>query len=143
MSEKQYVVFRLDGQQYGAPIDVVREITYVTQITHLPNTPHFVDGVMNLRGEVLPVVDLRKRLGMGSREHSHETRLMILNLGSQSAALVVDGADQVLSLRDEQIAAPDGSYAMAGQAYVMGLARLKDQLVILLDLPQLMETVSA
>jgi purine-binding chemotaxis protein CheW len=106
-TEQQYVVFRLMGQLFGAAIDVVREVTYLTPVTRLPNTPAYVEGVVDLRGEVLPVIDLRKRLGVAKEEAGSDSRLMILNLGERSAALIVEGVDQVRTISSEQIVAPD------------------------------------
>jgi purine-binding chemotaxis protein CheW len=138
-TEQQYVVFRLMGQLFGAAIDVVREVTYLTPVTRLPNTPPYVEGVVDLRGEVLPVVDLRKRLGVAGEAAGTESRLMILNLGERSAALIVEGVDQVRTISSEQIVAPDAHVFTAGQAYVTGVARLEDALVIILDLARLMK----
>jgi purine-binding chemotaxis protein CheW len=138
-AERQYVVFRLEGQRYAAPIDVVREVTYMTPITRLPNTPSYVDGVMDLRGEILPVINLRARLGMPAREDSSETRLMILNLGAHSSALVVDGVEHVINLSEEQIVPPDAGIILPGQEYVRGTVRAMDSLVVILDLDRLLE----
>jgi purine-binding chemotaxis protein CheW len=138
-AEQQYVVFRMVGQLYGASINVVREVNYLTPVTRLPNTPPYVEGVIDLRGEVLPVVDLRGRLGLPAREGGdQEARLLILNLGDRSAALVVDGVDQVLNLGDEEIIAPDAHVTLAGKDYVTGVARSGEKLVVLLDLERLM-----
>jgi purine-binding chemotaxis protein CheW len=139
-AEQQYVVFRLIGQLFGASIDVVREVTYLSTVTHLPNTPAYVDGVIDLRGEVLPVVDLRKRLGLPQRDEAEkDARLMILNLGERSAALVVDGVDQVINLDPAEIVAPDQQLTLPGQDYVTGMVRSGERLVVLLDLDRVME----
>lgn len=136
-ADKQYVVFRLDGQLYGADISVVREVSYVTAITHLPNTPAYVEGVIDLRGEVMPVIDIRKRLGLPTRQADGETRIMILNVGDMPSALVVDGVDQVFTVNDEQIVPPDSRVVMAGQDYVVGVARSAEKLVVIMDLARL------
>lgn len=137
MAEKQYVVFRLEGQIYGADISVVREVNYVTPVTRLPNTPDFVMGVMDLRGEVLPVIDMRRRLGMPTRDSDNETRVMILDLGGHPSAITVDGVDQVVTLNDEQIVPPDQRLALPGQDYVIGVARSGENLVVIMDLVRL------
>lgn len=141
-AEQQYVIFRMMGQLYGAPIDVVREVNYVTPVTRLPNTPAYVEGVIDLRGEILPVVDLRKRLGLAEREATQESRLMMLNLGDRSAALLVDGVDQVVTLNTEEIVAPDAHVVMPGRDYVTGVARSGEQLIVVLDLARLMDEVA-
>jgi purine-binding chemotaxis protein CheW len=137
-AERQYVVFRLDGQRYGAPIDVVREVNYMTPITRLPNTPAYVDGVIDLRGEILPVVNLRARLNLAVRANDTETRLMILNLGDRSSALVVDGVEHVLDIREDEITAQEPGLNLPGEDYVLGTARAEGGLVVILDLDRLM-----
>ncbi len=141
-AEKQYVVFRLEGQLYGAEITVVREVSYLSPITRLPNTPAYVEGVIDLRGEVMPVIDIRKRLNLPTRQADQETRVMILSAGDMTSALVVDGVDQVLTLNDDQIVPPDGRMTIAGQDYVRGVARSGEKLVIVMDLERLIRTAA-
>ncbi len=142
-AERQYVVFRLEGQVYGADISVVREVNYVTPVTRLPNTPAYVMGVMDLRGEVLPVIDMRKRLGLPSHETDKEARVMILDLGGHASAITVDGVDQVVTLNDEQIVPPDQRLSLPGQDYVVGVARTADTLVVIMDLARLVDPSAA
>lgn len=141
-AEKQYVVFHLEGQLYGAEITVVREVSYLSPITRLPNTPAYVEGVIDLRGEVMPVIDIRKRLGLPSRQPDGETRVMILSVGDMTSALVVDGVEQVLTLSDEQITPPDARVTVAGQDYVVGVARSGAKLVIVMDLARMINTAT-
>jgi len=139
----QYVIFRLDDQLYGADITVVREVSYLTPVTRLPNTPHYVEGVIDLRGEVMPVISLRKRLGLPDRPADADTRIMILSVGSLTAALVVDGVEQVVTLEAGAIAKPDASLTVAGQDYVYGVARMDDRLVVLIDLRRMLTVAVA
>lgn len=141
-AEKQYVVFRLEGQRYGASVDVVREVTYVTTVTRLPNTPAYVEGVVDLRGEVIPVINLRRRLGMPPGEQQEEERLMILTLGDRTAAVRVDGVDEVLSFPGEAILPPDPTVSLPGQEYVAGLARRDGEIVVMLDMAALLGPAS-
>lgn len=142
-AEKQYVVFRLEGQFYGAEITVVREVSYLSPITRLPNTPPFVEGVIDLRGEVMPVIDIRKRLGLPPHAADGETRVLILSVGDMRSALVVDGVDQVLTLKDEQITPSDSRVVLHGQDYVIGVARTSEKLVIIMDLARMISTAAA
>jgi len=133
--EKQYVVFHLAGQRYGAPIEVVREVTYLTPVTPLPGAPAHVEGVVDLRGEVIPVINLHRRLGIPDGDAQGDRRLMVLSLGQRSAAVVVDEVDQVLNLPTEAVLPPDPSMHLPGQAYVSGIARDSGGgLVVMLDL---------
>ncbi len=138
MAAGQYVIFRLADQWYGADIAVVREVSYLTPVTRLPNTPHFVEGVIDLRGEVMPVIDMRKRLGLPARPADDDSRIMILTVGGLTAALVVDGVEQVATIEEEAITQPDASLTVAGQDYVCGVARLGDRLVVLIDLARML-----
>lgn len=138
-TEQQYVIFELDGQSYGAGIHVVREVNLVAAVTRLPNTPAYVEGVIDLRGEIMPVIDLRKRLSLAAREADEDTRLMILALSSGPTALVVDAVDQVVTLADEAITSPGEGMTVAGHEYVTGVARVDDKLVVILDLISLIE----
>lgn len=136
-AEQQYVVFRLMGQLFGAAIDVVREVTHLTPITRLPNTPGYVEGVIDLRGEVLPVIDLRRRLDLPPQAPTPDSRLMVLSLGDRSSALIVDGVDQVLTLNTDEIVPPDTRVVRAGQDYVTGVARNGENLIVIIDLARL------
>jgi len=138
--DRQYVVFRLEGQRYGAGIAVVREVGNVLPVTRLPNTPEYVDGVLDLRGEVLPVIDLRRRLGLPTKVADLDTRVMVLDLGDDhAAALVVDGVEQVITVAEASVTAPDPQLILPGQDYVAGVARSDDHLVVLMDLKRLMD----
>lgn len=139
----QYVIFRLDDQWYGADIAVVREVSYLTPVTRLPNTPHYVEGVIDLRGEVMPVIDMRKRLGLPVRPPDGDSRIMILTVGSLTAALVVDGVEQVATIEQEAISQPDDSLTVAGQDYVYGVARMGEKLVVLVDLARMLSIAVA
>lgn len=139
----QYVVFRMDDQLYGAEIAVVREVSYLTPITRLPNTPHYVEGVIDLRGEVMPIIDLRKRLGLPDRASDADTRIMVLSAGGLTAAVIVDGVEQVVSLEPGAITQPDATVAVAGQDYVYGVARMNERLVVLIDLSRLLSIAVA
>ncbi len=143
MASRQYVIFRLDDQWYGADIGVVREVSYLIPVTRLPNTPHYVDGVIDLRGEVMPVIDMRKRLGLPSRPADGDSRIMILTVGSVTAALVVDGVEQVMTIEEEAISKPEADLTVAGQDYVYGVARRGDRLVVLIDLARMLSIAVA
>jgi purine-binding chemotaxis protein CheW len=131
------VPFRLDGQRYGAPITLVREVGYMQAATRLPLTPDWVEGVIDLRGEVLPVINLRRRLGLPEKATTEETRLMVLTSGERSAALIVDEVDTVTALTEEQIGQPDPGLLPGAEEYLTGVARTEDGLIVLIDLVRL------
>jgi purine-binding chemotaxis protein CheW len=133
------VPFRLDGQRYGAPITLVREVGYMQAATRLPLTPDWVEGVIDLRGEVLPVINLRRRLGMPEKAKvaGEETRLMVLASGERSVALIVDEVDTVTTLTEEQIGQPDPQLLPGAEEYLTGVARTDGGLILLIDLVRL------
>lgn len=143
MAEQQYVVFRLEGQEYGAPVDVVREVVGPLPITPLPNTPGFVLGVVSLRGDVFPVIDMRLRLRLPPRSHDDETRILILDLTGHRAGVVVDGVAEVVKFREEEIVPPDCQFTAPGQDYIRGIARAGDRLVVIMDLADLILSQAA
>jgi purine-binding chemotaxis protein CheW len=144
--EHQFVVFRLESQEYAVVVEAVREIVEPMPVTPLPNTPVFVEGVISLRGEVIPVIDLRRRLQMPPAAPGAETRIMIAELPNQTVGVRVDGVAEVIKLDEERIVEPDPAFTVAGREYVRGLVQAGARLVVVLDLPRLLldrEAVSA
>jgi purine-binding chemotaxis protein CheW len=137
------VPFRLDGQRYAAPIHLVREVGYMQQTTRLPLTPDWVEGVVDLRGEVLPVINLRRRLGLPEKPATDETRLMVLSSGLRSAALIVDEVDTVVTLDEAQIGQPDPDLLPGAEEYLTGVARTPEGLLVLIDLVRLVGLTEA
>ena len=95
-SERQLVVFDLGGEAYGVNIETVREIIRMQTITAVPDTPDFIEGIINLRGSVNPVVDLRKRFNLNVREETSETRIVVVDIGGEDIGVVVDAVNDVL-----------------------------------------------
>lgn len=138
--EMMVVPFRLDGQRYGAPITLVREVGYMQSATRLPLTPDWVEGVIDLRGEVIPVINLRRRLGLPENTAAATGdghRLIILDVGGRSVALIVDEVDTVTMLTEDQIGKPDANLLPGAEEYLTGVARTADGLIVLIDLVKL------
>lgn len=134
---RQILTFILDGEEYGIPILQVQEIRGQTEITPIPNTPPHVRGVMNLRGEVVPVLDLRARLGIPPVDATDVS--IVLRLGDRALAMTVDAVSDVLDLMDEQIA-PMPEVHGADKTLLTGMARCDGRLVLLLDVGALAST---
>lgn len=132
--EQQLVVFELANELYGVNIAAVESIIKMQAITQLPHTPPYVKGVTNLRGSVLPVIDLRARFGLESREDSKQTRIMIVTLGNVKAGIIVDGVSEVLRISDETIEPLPAMLSTVDAAFLKGIARLEKRLIILLEL---------
>ncbi len=134
----QVVSFRLGDEEYGVDIMTVQEIILVGCITQVPEVPEHVLGVINLRGNVIPILNLRRRFGLPERAANEATRIVVMNLHGRTVGVVVDGVSEVLRLTPEEISPPPASLAGVGKDYVLGLARRKDRLLILLDMARLL-----
>jgi purine-binding chemotaxis protein CheW len=133
----QLVSFKLGGETFGIEITSIREIILVDEITHVPETPACVKGLINLRSTVIPVIDLRSRFSLPESELTDDSRIMVLHVGSRTIGIVVDSVNEVLRVSREQISPAPPAVASAGNDYLTGLVRLKEDLLILLDVDQL------
>lgn len=136
--EQQLVIFEVENELYGVDIANVESIIRMQALTHLPNTPRFIDGVTNLRGEVVPIINLRKRFSMEPKEPTRETRIMIANLGGVKAGLVVDAVAQVSRITEEDMEVPPQMLQTSHSAFIRSIAHLDEHLVILLDLAKVL-----
>ncbi len=134
VDEKQLVVFDLAEETYGVDIGSVREIIRIQEITKVPRTPNYVEGVINLRGKVIPVIDLRKKFGFSKAEHTKDTRIVVVDIGGDDIGVVVDAVTEVLRLSSDAVEPPSGVITTADSDYLLGIAKLESRLVILLDL---------
>ena len=132
-ADAQLVIFKLASEDYGLPISKVQEINRMVAVTKLPQTPDFMEGIINLRGRVIPVVDLRKRFGFTAEEYQDATRIMVVDISGQTLGLVVDAVNEVVKIAGDCIEPPPQSFVMNAQ-FVQGIAKMADRLVILLDI---------
>jgi purine-binding chemotaxis protein CheW len=132
-AEEQMVVLDVGDEAYGIPVQRVREIIRVPPITRVPNGPAFLEGVVNLRGQVIPVMDLRKHLGIPSGDETRRSRVVVAELGRHTVGLIVDGVSQVVMVATTEIEPPPSLIAGANDGQVCGVARLGDKLVLFLD----------
>ena len=135
-AEKQLVVFDLADEAYGVDISSVREIIRMQEITRVPRAPDYVEGVINLRGRVIPVVDLRKRFGFTVTEWTKDTRIVVIDIGKQDIGVVVDAVNEVLRLSAGAVEPPSSVITTVESEYLVGIAKLESRLIILLDLEQ-------
>lgn len=141
--ENQLVVFDLANEHYGVDIAAVEGIIKMQTITAVPRAPAFVEGVTNLRGKVLPVIDLRKRFGLASGEATKATRIVVVEIPASASGtevtgmtvgMVVDGVSEVLRVAAEAIEPPSPMVMTVDSAFIRGIAKIAERLVILLDL---------
>lgn len=138
--ENLLVVFELAGEHYGVEISAIESIIEVQPITRVPHAPDFVIGVTSLRQQVLPVIDLRARLGLPCAQEDKNSRIIIARLGEQAAGMIVDGVSEVLRISDEAVESVPPMATAANAEYVRGIARLEERLILLLDLDKVLTT---
>ena len=136
--EMKVIVFRLGDEEYGVPINYVGSIERMLEITRIPNTPAFIKGVINLRGVVTPVIDLRERFGMESASYSNRTRMITVHIEEKEVAMIVDEANDVVDLKEDDVEDPPEVIGSVDTDYVRGVAKLQDRLLILLNLEQVL-----
>ncbi|MGE5507201.1 MAG: chemotaxis protein CheW [Chitinophagales bacterium] len=137
--ELQVVVFRLADEDYGVPIEQVREINRLVPITAVPKAPASVLGVINLREQIIPVVSLRERFGFAREANDDATRIVVSEVGGQTVGFVVDSVNEVLRLGEEAIEPAPPSTAGVDSAFIKGIGRLGDRLIIMLDLERIFD----
>ena len=135
----QLVSFALGDETFGVEITKVREIILMCEITEVPQSPHYVKGLINLRSSVIPVVDLRTLFGLAERELTAESRIMVMQVGSRTIGIIVDGVDEVLRISQNEIAPPPPTIAGLGQDYLTGLVRQEESLLILLNIDKVLD----
>jgi purine-binding chemotaxis protein CheW len=135
IADIQVVVFDLDGSEYAIPIHAVREILRVPRIGRVPHAPENVRGVINVRGQILPVIELRTRLGLEPLDPGSQARVLVVESGDRVAGLLVDRVRHVLRIPEDTLVQGDKLPATTGKS-VAALAQLGDRLIIMLDLDQ-------
>ncbi|WP_031518037.1 chemotaxis protein CheW [Desulfofalx alkaliphila] len=131
--EEQIVVFQLHNQTYGIDITSVREIIRMEEITEIPNAPDFLEGIINLRGGIVPIIDLGKRFGLVSGERTSQSRIIIVQVSNQIFGMIVDSVQEVLRVPASSIEPPPPMLGGVDAAYLRGVALLEERLVILLE----------
>ncbi len=134
---KQYVVFMLGKENYGVDIQKVTTIEKIMSFARVPKTPDYVKGVINLRGEIIPVIDLRTKFGMEITEETEETRIIILKINEIPLGIIVDEVDEVLNLTEETIENVANFTNDLSMDYILGVGKVDGRIVTLLNLEKL------
>lgn len=135
----QFVGFQLAGQEYAFPIEQIREIVIVGQVTRVPQTPNYVEGVSNLRGTIIPIISLRTLFGIEPKPIDEETRTVVVNVGQRTMGCTVDSVSQVMRIPIKSIQRSPDTVASEDADYIRGFAKFDGQLVILLNIDELLE----
>ena len=134
----QLVTFRLGKEEFSMDILKVQEIIRHMDLTRVPRTPDFVDGVINLRGRVIPVLDLRKRFGLPEGERTNETRIIVVDVDNRTVGLKVDAVSEVLWLPADTVEPPPSLVTGMESDYIKGVGKLDGRLIILLDVAKIL-----
>jgi len=139
--EIQLVVFKIGEEEFGVEINQVREIVKLVAITRMPKAPAFIEGVVNLRGQIITVIDLSRRLDLLSIGRSEFTRIMVVEVGDSTVGMIVDSVSEVLRLSESDIeATPSLIDTEVHEKYLRGVGKSEDRLLILLDLNEVLST---
>ena len=136
--EKQLVIFDLGKEQFGIEIAAVEGIVKMQEITRIPYAPSYMEGITNLRGAVLPVMDLKKRFGLEPEEQTNETRIITVNMGSMKMGMIVSAVSEVLTIEDNVIEPTPPLVSSISTEFITGIAKINSRLVILLDLERVL-----
>jgi len=136
----QLVVFELAEEHYGLDIGVVEGIIKMQAITTIPHAPAFVEGVTNLRGEVLPVIDLRKRFGLSTHDDVENTRIVVVELEHGKVGITVDDVSEVLRVSSDAVEPPSALFSGVQSGMLKGVAKVDERLILLLDIARLFTT---
>ena len=131
---KQFVIFRLENEEYGIDILRVKEIKEMMSITRVPKAAYFVRGVINLRGEVIPVIDLRKKFSLQEGKENENTRIIIVSVDDITVGLIVDTSSEVINISSKQIEEAPIEVGSVDQGYIYGIGKVGERIIILLDI---------
>jgi purine-binding chemotaxis protein CheW len=135
---KQVIGFTVGEEEYGVELNAVKEVIRMSDITRLPDVPRYVRGLINLRGSVIPIIDLREKMGLEPAEATPLTRIIVVEVNGSLIGMVVDSASQVLRLHADELEPPPVSFGGASQEYITAVGKLKRGLIILVDVGRLL-----
>lgn len=138
MAENQYVIFQVGQETFGISIAKVWEIITPQTITKIPYTSGFIEGVINLRGKVIPIIDLRKRFCLPVGEQTQSERIMVVEIKGNTLGMIVEGVSEVLQINSEAVESVSPELTEIDSTYLEGIAKLEDRLIILLDVNEVL-----
>ena len=135
--DNKYLTFKLSDEKYAIPITKIKEIIGMLNITKVPRLPQFIKGVINLRGRIIPVIDLRLKLGLEQKDYNERTSIIVIELLTSSeilvSGLIVDTVNDVLDIADENIEPPPKYGSGIDQEFLNGMGKVKDEVIMLID----------
>ncbi|EOD01668.1 chemotaxis protein CheW [Caldisalinibacter kiritimatiensis] len=138
MAENQYVVFKLGKEEYGIDIMNVKEIGPYQESTKVPNTPSFIEGIINYRGNVIPIINLKKRFNLDDKGVTNNTRIIVISLNDKQIGFIVDEASETLRIAEDDIDPAPDMITGIDRKYITGVGKVDDRLIILIDLEKVL-----
>jgi len=136
----RYLTFTIEDNVYGIPIRFVREIIGIQNITKVPDTPDYIKGIINLRGKIVPLIDVRVKFGKEEIAYNERTCIIVVDVSDLDVGLIVDMVDDVLTIQDEQIAAPPDNQIGFENRYIDGIGKVEDKVQLLLNAERLLRS---
>jgi len=136
----QFVIFKLNESEFGVEIGQVLRITRLMEVTRVPRAPRFLEGVVNIHGEIIPVLDLKKRLDLPWREYGDQARILIVEVEGRKVGMIVDSVAEITWIPASAVKPPPEMVAEVSGVYLTGLGKLDDRLIIFLDLNRILST---
>jgi purine-binding chemotaxis protein CheW len=136
----RFLTFTLGQEIYGIAIKYVVEIIGIQSITVVPEVPHYIKGIINLRGKIIPVIDVRLKFGKEPTEYNDRTCVIVIEIGEVSVGLIVDNVDEVLTIEEHDIAAPPANRTGFENRYIMGIGKIGNRVQLLLDCEKLLKS---
>lgn len=137
MAEVQLVIFSLGSEEYGVDIMQVKEIVNYKEPVKVPNTPNFIEGIINLRSEIIPIINLKKRFSIAGDQIGEQTRIIVMNIDSKKVGFIVDNASEVISINIENIEPAPDIVAGVDRKYITGIGKSEERILIILELDKL------
>lgn len=137
--EKQFIVFTIDDEKFGVDVKQIKQIIPISETTHIPNAPSFVEGVINLRGDIIPIIDLKSKLSLQVKGiNEKEGKIIIVELDNNNIGMKVDSVSEMIRIYEDEIAEPPKIVKGINRNYLKGLGKLNDKLLLLLDLNRIL-----
>jgi purine-binding chemotaxis protein CheW len=136
---RQVIGFAVGGEEYGLELQYVREVIRMREVTWLPKAPSYVRGIINLRGQVIPIIDLRERLGLETSKTTAATRVVVIDVKGSAVGMVVDSADQVFRLPEDHIERPPAALGSVFPKYIAAVGKRQGRLLMLLDVERILK----
>ncbi|GEN44940.1 chemotaxis protein CheW [Alkalibacillus haloalkaliphilus] len=138
VQNEKVIVFQLKDEEYGVPIEHVGSIERIQEITRVPRAPRFVKGVMNLRGVITPIIDLRERFDLEQTAYTESTRIIIVTIGDKNVGMIVDAANDVVDVPQNQVEPSPEVVGSVNADYIRGVAKIDQRLLVLLNLDKVL-----